>query len=375
MNKLKTHPSNQLALLVMMLLGFAINANAGLGAVWTTGVTENSITVSWTPPSGDYRLSNDWVHDYMVCYEVGGTWATVCGGGTVNYTSATSYTITGLSPETEYKIRVKCHCERRNMWGNWKNPKWRTIGTNRSSTVAASPDPDPITSYIITPHVTSFSIDVEMDHTLMPYFSNARICYKKRWNPVIDFNAKCQTNPVMSWLYSDQQLGWMDTAPASPSLFTIAPGYTGLKHCTQYNIVGFGDASLIGETMVRTSGLCGFFNKSIMILVDHSDDVLVDYATALEVFYNKSLLEYLGTNYENSLFELAQTFSQNQQENLQDNTTLLAYLIEVNSDLYDRWQQEPALKQAGLTLDSFLQHHYPELNQSLEEELTTLQSH
>ena len=350
--------------LMLLLLGMSLNANAGIGSVWVTAVSDNSISVSWTAPTGDYRLSNDLAHDYMVCHEESGTWATICGGGTVNYTSATSFTITGLNPSTEYKIRVKCHCERRNIWGNWKSPKWRTIGTNKSTTDALT-----ITSYLIAPSVTSSTINVEMNHTNMLSFSGTRICYKKRWNPVTSFASKCQSDPFGYWLYSDKNIGWMDDSPSSPALFTINPPPSGLKKCTQYKIVGFADFTFIGETMVRTSGLCGFHNKSLLIVQDHSDDVLVEYALALEAFYGMPLIDHLAKNYETSLYDLNQAFKRDQQENLKDNSTMLMYLIEANADLYDRWQQEYDLKQAGMSLEVFLREEYPEINYLLDQEL------
>ncbi|WP_223786554.1 fibronectin type III domain-containing protein [Marinicella meishanensis] len=381
MNPSSTHPSQQrlqnqlfqctiLIPLIMALTMLSMTAQAGIGSVWVTGVTDDSISLSWTPPSGDYRLSNDLANDYMICHEVGGTWATICGGGTVNYTSATSFTITGLAASTEYKIRVKCHCEHRNIFGNWKNPKWRTIGTVYANTDASSTVPDPISSYLITPGVTATTIDVEMDHTHMMWFSGTRICYKKRWNPVFDFAGKCQSDPFGNWLYSDKNIGWIDDLPASPALFTINPPTAGLKPCTQYKIVGFGDFIQIGETIVRTSGSCGFHNKSMLVLFDHAD-VLLAYAHALSGFYRQPLLDQLASTYDGHIYELQQALAHDTTENLQDNATLLAYLIEENQDLFELWQQDQRLRMAGLSLETYLQNHHPKLNRSLDEEIMT----
>jgi hypothetical protein len=377
MNPLTTHMSIQnfktkLFQLTVLFALFVLSqsAQAGIGSVWVTGVTDDSISISWTPPAGDYRLSNDVANDYMICHEVGGTWATICGGGTVNYTSATSFTITGLSASTEYKIRVKCHCEHRNIWGNWKNPKWRTVGTLFATTDAPTTVPDPISMYLITPAVSPSTIDVEMNHTNMWTFSETRICYKKRWNPVYDFANKCKTDPFGNWLYSDKNIGWIDDLPASPALFTIDPPPSGLKRCTQYKIVGFGDWTFIGEAMVRTSGLCGFHNKSALILQDHAEDVLQEYALALESFYGSPLLDHLARRYDPSLYDMHLAFSEDGSDDLRDNATMLAYLIEANSDLYEQWQQDQSLRQAGLSMELFLHNYHPQLNRSLDEELS-----
>ena len=360
----------------IMLLSISSLAQAGIGSVTVNSVTDTTINLSWTVPSGNYQLSGS-TPNYKICYEESGTWATVCGGGVVNYANTNSYNITGLDPNKSYKIRVKCHCKKKNIWGNWVNPKWRNIGTNVTSTNAVTSGgtgggTSTIPSNLIITGSTSFSLDVSMTHNEMPLFDFVRVCYKKKYKIVTGFDSTCYTNPGFTWLYSDNKLGWFETAPAVPLNATVHPSID-LKKCTRYKVIAYGKlangvALKIGESEARTGVFCGFFNKSQLVVNDHMEDVLAAYVEKLERFYRMPLFTYLSENYDQNLLEAREVLL-NDGDDIRNAVNLLEYLVESGSETYSTWQQDPELNQNNLSLDLFLAQNFPKINEQLAEEI------
>jgi len=363
-------------LAAIVLLSISSLTQAGIGSVTVNSVTDTSINLSWTPPSGNYQLSGA-SSNYKICHEESGTWATVCGGGVVNYSNTNNYTITGLDPNKSYKIRVKCHCEKKNIWGNWVNAKWRNIGTNVTSTNAASSGgtgggTSTIPANLIITGSTSFSLDVSMTHNEMPLFDFVRVCYKKKYKIVTGFDSVCYTNPGPTWLYSDNKLGWFETAPAVPLNATVHPSID-LKKCTRYKVIAYGKlangvALKIGESEARTGVSCGFFNKSQLVVNDHMEDVLAAYVAKLERLYRKSLFTHLAENYDQNLYEAREVIL-NDGDDIRNAINLIEYLVESGSNTYSTWQQEPELKNNNLSLESFLAANFPKINEQLAEEI------
>ena len=360
----------------ILLLSISSLTHAGIGSVTVNSVTDTSINLSWTPPSGNYQLSGA-TYNYKICYEESGTWATVCGGGVVNYSNTNSYNITGLDPSKTYKIRVKCHCERKNIWGNWVNPKWRNIGTNVTSTNAASSGgtgggTSTIPSNLIITGSSSFSLDASLTHNEMPLFDFVRVCYKKKYKIVTGFDSTCYSNPAFTWLYSDNKLGWFETAPSVPLNVTVHPSID-LKKCTRYKVIAYGKlangvALKIGESEARTGVSCGLFNKSQLVVNDHVEDVLAAYVEKLERFYQKPLFTHLLENYDPTLLEAREVFL-NDGDDIRNGINLIEYLVESGSETYSTWQQEAELNKNNLSLDSFLARNFPKINEQLAEEI------
>lgn len=358
-----------LALAVLTSLALATTARAAIGSMWVDSVTDTSIEVSWSPPAGNYQLSGS-TPSYMICWKVNGTWGTTCGSGAVATSNATTFVIPGLAASQTYKIRVKAHSRRQNLWGNWVSPKWRTVAVHVASTTAP-PIPAFVPATLNISGSTATSLDVSLTHNDMPWFNTVRICYKKKWHPVLGFESNCQANPVWAWTNPSESLGWLDVAPSVPLTATLHP-VVDLKDCRRYVVVAFGGLSpsqKIGEAQGNTGGLCGFFNMSAVVVADHTDDVLAAYAERLNTHYRKPLFDHLAQEYDGSLYELREIFRQNHDGDLSNTATMLTFLIETDSPLYAEWQTEPGLVRAGLALESFVANAYPELYRSLEEEL------
>ena len=347
---------------------------AGIGTISVDGVTDSSITFHWTPPSGDYQLSGSTPH-YKICYEVQGTAALICNANPPQTTNITSHTLTGLNPGTLYRIRVKCHCERRNIWGNWKNPKWRNIATIVTSTDETSPTPTYIPSSLTISDPTFFSLDTTLTHNDMNLFNSVRICYKRKYSGIINFNNKCAYDPFGNWLYSDHNVGWQEEVPAQPLLTTLHPT-ANLKPCTKYDAVGFGyyiggGFDLIGEAQGKTNGNCGFFNKSQVLIGDHLSDVVMLYAKQLDRAYPQGVFNHLAKYYDNSMEVARKSIIKEYREDIADTLTLLTFLVESESKIYGAWQQEDYLVSQGLSIADFLEREFPRLSREINDELLT----
>lgn len=352
----------------------SLNAHAGIGSVWSGGVTDSSINVAWTPPWGNYQLSGSTPY-YKICYKKKGTVDFVCNANPPQTSNSIAHTLSGLDPNTTYKIRVKCHCERRKIFGGWGWPRWRNISTMEVTTNASSLDPNDIASSLTITSTGIFSLGVTLEHNDMDTFESVRICHKRKYSAILNFQDKCAHYPAGSWLYSDHNVGWMEATPAQPLTTTVHPT-ANLKSCTKYDVVGFGyypysGFDKIGEAEARTSGSCGFMNIFQMIVSDYGSDVLVSYAEKLDQFYGEGLYPHLVERYDENLKVARDSIRKDYEEDIAETHTLLKVLVESGSPVLDKWQGEEQLNAMGLSIESFMEDEHPKLYRQLNEELRT----
>jgi len=352
-----------------ILLG-ANTAMADIGSVSVSSVTDSSMNVTWTAPSGNYQLSGSTPH-YKICYKEAGQWVNACSGGTVVYSNTTNITLTGLDPVTEYKIKVYCHCEKKNIFGNWKNPKWRKIGVNYSTT---SPVAIPNTFLITDSSPTS--LDVQATHIDMPDFDAVRICYKKKWTLVTNFVPTCGSLiPEAYWGTNTASLGYFDVAAINPVNTVVAPNVN-LADCTRYRVTGLGVNGAfmqliynqIGTTLGSTSGKCGFWNMFKMVVTDHDHDVLPAYAKYVDGFYKGGLFSHLAESYNKELYR-AQSILLADNEDLKNTQTLLTYLVETDAEEFNQWQQDLASQRGPMSMEQYIEKEFPKTYYMLKDEL------
>lgn len=353
-------------------IALSLNAYAGIGSVWSSGATDSSINVVWTPPSGNYQLSGSTPY-YKVCYKVKGTIPFVCSANPPQTTNSSSHTLTGLAADTTYKIRVKCHCDRKKLFGGWGWSRWRNISTMEVTTNESPSEPTYTPSSLLITDVGLFSLEATLEHNDMNDFESVRICHKRKYSAILDFQSKCAFYPAGSWLYSDHNVGWMDVAPSQPLTTTVHPT-ANLKPCTKYDVVGFGyypggASEKIGDAEARTNGSCGFMNIFQMLASDHVSDVLVNYANKLDQIYDGGLYPHLLKNYDESLSVARKSIQEDDQEDIADTLTLLRVLIESESPTLSQWQNEDYLISEGLSIEGFMKEEYPRLYREISEEL------
>jgi len=372
--------------LVLFLLLITPAAFANIGGININSVTENSIGISWHYPSSDYQASGSGSpEDYKICYKKSGAIGAVCWYSTA-YSATTSYTITGLDADTTYKIKVKCHCKRKTWGGNWRYARWRTVAEVQVTTDAETPDP--IASNLIVTETYSDMLKVKASHTNMLSFEGVRVCYRRKWvTTAFNYANNCSShNPADYWLISDPNLGWIDiipnTAPywvdtADMSVEVLLNPPIELKHCKKYKVIGFGKDIFspgnahdidIGSTWTETSGPCGLFKIAHVIVSDYSDTVLQHYSRAIDMLYGRPLLEVLAPLYDQELYEHQNVFLREDGEDIGKTETMLRYLIESDSTLYDRWQSDQRVLPAELTLEAFVMDRYPEIYEEVQQQ-------
>jgi hypothetical protein len=350
-----------------------VSAAGGIGSVWSTGSDEDSISITWTVPGGDYNHVGS---NYKVCYRTTPT-ANVCGGVTA-FSTPNSFTASSLNSATEYKFKVWCFCEKRNWLGNWKDAKWRKIGTYKQST---SPEPvvDVLVSNIsvvdVSPGVAQFdaSIDVQVTYTNPAAFEFIRTCYKKLGN-MTSMNSICsdRDQPPTSWVTSDHGRGWLDVEPApSGTIFSFG----NLKQCKQYKVVSYAfyediDTGLkLGETNVHTPGDCKANKMAVVIVNDYSDTLLKEYIELVSPYYEQHLFHYLTAQYGPELVTAHKQMMEEERVDIVQPKALIEYLIGSESRIWDGWQQERLLVEQRLTLDGFVADKYPELYKDILDDL------
>lgn len=361
-----------LSLLLLMMCGGA-NAAGGIGSVWSTSSDDSAISVTWTVPSGNY---NHVGANYKVCYRKTPT-LNVCGG-VEDFSIPNSYTATGLNSDTEYKFKVWCYCEKKNWRGKWKNAKWRKIGTYKQSTLP-EPEPDVLISNIsvvdVAPGASKYeaSIDVEVTYTNPAAFEFVRTCYKKLGN-MTSMNSICsqRDQPPASWTSSDHGRGWLDVEPApSGSIFSFGS----LKQCRQYKLVSYGfyddiDTGLqLGETNVHTPGDCKANKMAVVIVDDHNETILAEYAEIISHYYEQRLFQYLAAQYDQQLFTAQKLMMEEDSVDIVQPKALIEYLVGSESQIWGRWQQESRLVEQRLTLDTYVEDKYPELYKDIVDDL------
>jgi len=358
--------------LFLFLCG-SVNAAGGIGSVWSTGSTDDSISIVWTIPGGNYDHVGS---QYKVCYRKTPT-LNVCNGSP-DFSPSNSFTASGLSSGTEYKFKVWCYCKKKNWRGKWKDPKWRKIGTYKQSTLPEQ-QPDVLVSNIsvigvgIAASGSSASIDVQVDFTNPVNFEFIRTCYKKAIN-FTSLKSICSKvdKPSDVWGSSDHGRGWLDVSPA---ISGIIFSFEDLKNCKQYKVVSYGFYSglnnglLLGQTNVHTPGLCKANKFKFAIADDHTGTVLAEYAERIDQYYDKQLFEHLVRRYDSSLLSMHKIMIDDERVDIVSPKRLIEYLINSDTELWEQWQKEDGLFDESLTLELFVAKQYPELYRDIVDDI------
>jgi hypothetical protein len=368
--------------LIALLLFISASAAKAFGSVWSvaTGTTDTTIQINWTAlPYGKYKWSGSYPK-YKICFKIAGSWVNACNANTIT-TNSKPYTITGLTPNTSYKIKVYSHTLKKNWRGKWKRPKFRKVGTLIQSTEETLPTEDGTshTSTVAIVGATDSSLDVQVTYSHPSEFEYIRICYKKRW-AWISLNARCkdQDGIVSSWNVSNKKRGWWDVTSVSSLEVTLHPN-TDLKKCRQYKVVAYGfppdiDFGVpIGTHVIGKTSGCNnkwFLSKGMIgeVILNHPQ-VLNSYVEKVNVLYKNqgmTLFSHLAKQYPNLLSSnIQQVFVKDADGDLNDTFTLFDYLQENQVDVLHAWQKEGQLKKAQLDLETFIEKEFPEVVQLL----------
>jgi hypothetical protein len=123
--------------------------------------TDTTITISWDVSGCRKRLSA--YNTFRVCWKYAGNWGNACIPPTIDKDGETgTTTITGLSPQTPYRIRTLWH---HRSWG-WLDVMTRTVTTSSSQW-----------SYSASNQIAPFSLRYEKD-------SRHRYCVNFYWKNV-----------------------------------------------------------------------------------------------------------------------------------------------------------------------------------------------
>lgn len=359
-------------LLACLLFIPASAVEASFGSVWSTSATETTITINWTSlPYGKYKWSGSYPK-YKICYKKAGQWVGSCSAHTVT-TNSKPYTITGLESGTSYKIKVYSHTLKKNIWGNWKNPKFRKVGTLTQSTQTSVAH----TGTLSIVGATDSSLDVKVTYSHPSDFENIRVCYKKTGLP-ISLNAKCsQSDIVTPWTASNKNRGWLEVTSVSNVEMTLHP-WTPLSKCRNYKVVAYGfpvGSSFgieIGNHVIgRTNGSCWWWLKKGIVTEISNDhpEVLSAYVEKVNASYEDkgtSLFSHLANQYPVlSQVERKLITEDSNDSSFNNPFELLDYLSDSQTDVLRAWQEEEGLKEAQLDLETFTKTEFPEVAELL----------
>jgi hypothetical protein len=324
-------------------------AGGGIGSVWSTGSTSNSITIDWTFPS---KFAPSGTDPYEICYKVTGSLEGACHGGITLRTGQKPYTITGLQPGISYKIKISCHCTK-----NGKNAKWRKVGTAHISTQDAEGGTLRITKAYY------HQLDLEWQHANPAKFVTMRLCYKSKFAVFVvldrcaDYANTWRSSPLKGQIEFPNNQFQISTSSASS-----------LLRCIQYKfmLVGFNSnqqSTVIDVTDGKT--LCrGRFLFFFRTAVDDHEDIIQVYAAKLDDAYQGRLFDHLAEQHP-ELLKAAET-ARDDRDNLRETSALIEYLVDVRGDIFIQWQAEDeVLLRHGLNLEEFLMTNYPEAYNSI----------
>lgn len=374
-----------MVILCLILLAPSKNSYAagGYGSVWTTAVTNSSITIDWTDPTGDYRYVSG-TPSFEICYKVGGSLEGACNGGTVISTTQKPYQISGLQPGTNYKIKVFGFTEHKNWFGKWRDPDFRKVGTLTQSTTFQVVLPE---NSVRISGTSAYGMDVEVTVPNPQDYAFIRVCYKNEWYLTLaNFCTTCfgYQGPQLGWGGSSENLGWVQSPPAGQkTTFHLV----NLKKCRQYKVCAYGfapgpaaDGNLIGEAKAHTGIGCLMIALDSVTSIrdvitdpieDNYEDVLVQYDSAVTAFYGgTSIFDHVAATHSELIVDRAAF-----EDEGNDFTTgfdVLRFLIQGRRDIFDQWQSESPLVTARLTLDLWLHDSHPDLYAALLDEASAL---
>ena len=380
---------------LVLLLMFSNFAKANIGSINIHYVDHESIQVSRTLNTVHFQATGG--NDNKICWKKAGTFGTICGANQIT-TSANNYTITGLLPDTTYKIKLKCHC-RKKIFNNFKFPKWRNVAVI-TVTTGNVPTPSAPQSHLAVYDITNHSAMVKLTHDDMLDFTWARVCFRKKWQINLNFfDNACRNLSIVGNIWGtpisinggNYIIGeggavsgeiniapfWVD-ANNSVEIPINNPDDDTLEACTKYKIMGvlrddqFNWSTDVGSlTQIETSGPCPglftFFKMSETVVNDY-EEIFDNYVRSIDKYYKKPLFEVLVA-FDESLYDLRELFIREEQEDISQTSILLTYLIETEAYLYDKWQNSRAIRGNRLTLENYIEDNHPILFRELTREL------
>lgn len=360
---------------------FIKTAYADIGVINVHQITHNSITISRTINTNSYQPAGG--EDNKICWKKdSNTFGIICHVNS-DTTDDNSFTITELEPNTTYKIKLKCYCRKKTVFNNFAFLRWRTVTT---ITVKTAPEPSPSTPYssLSVFDITKHTAKTRLTHDNMLDFNWVGVCYRKKWQVnFTTFVNGCRNtsmwfnNPY--WGGAGFRFGELNVAPywvdANNSVLVPLDHWQNktLEDCTRYKIMAialddeFEWVTDIGAmTEIKTLGKCSgflFFKMSNTIVHDY-EEVFEQYARSIDVFYRKSLFDVL-VEYDESLDETRELLMRDEQEDIRQTSVLLTYLIETESHLYDHWQNSREIRENRMSLENYIEDHYPRLFRGL----------
>lgn len=352
-----------IAVLLSLLCTLPAAAGGGFGTVVAEANAEDKITISWSEPSGKLRHASN-PPKYEICYKEVKTWKGSCAHEKPIYTSSRPYPLTGLTPEKCYKIKVSTYTEKKNLFGKWKNPRYRKVSTVTQCTPKLNlTEPD---GYIEFFDATASSATVRAYWSHPQLLERIVVCYKKTWYPWLD----ATLNPSCTRLEKpNSNYGWAEFREPATHFSPVL--IKNLDPCRQYRFQAYafyrgGGQVQFGKAIKgHTPGKCRI---SLFSLFIDSDDLLpLEYVHEVETFYDRTLPEQILEEYpqlrrEHHLLQLSD-------EEVSESLIFLDYLMESHPDVVDAWQNEASLREAGLGLDQYLESRDPQLLRILQEDL------
>jgi len=339
-------------------------AAGGISCAWSASVTENTITIDWSDPGGKYRYAAGSPRTVMICYKKAGSLVGACNGGTVIITYNKPHVITGLDSGEEYKVKVLAFTEHKNIFGKWRNPEFRKLGTFTQKTNDSGTDPRQGNVQIVNRSPTSLTAEVTWSHP--EDFKMIRIYCRRLWFP---FHKEIIDVPN----------------PSSTTTVT----FNNLKSCKDYKIRAEGYISYtpmlikkIGRAKGRTTGSCKtlYYTTSVSSIltdavIEHQEDILIEYTQYIDsyVYGDTSLFEHIIAKHP----ELSDEADSLLLENAGDDDITIGYysmqwLAVEHFDIYQDWQEEPGLDAFGMSLIQFMQDEYPDLYTAILDEASEI---
>ncbi len=361
-----------LFLVTLALTATEVKAGGGFGSVWPQNTTKDSITVNWSSPSDPYRnCASPPRHE--VCIKKAGSAVDTCRNFSLN-TTTKPFTFSGLDAETRYKIKIYTKAEKKNLWGRYRNCKMRKVGTAKIET---KKKPAPLTYSLQVTDVSDSSLSVRVDFSQPQTFTRLSVCYKKTWYPFMLEN-ECKSGQPLAVQVPNYGT---DTVMSPSPPWQVE--FDNLSSCRAYKIVAYGTLAgsqtlvKVGETVVKTSGDCGIFKTTPSdiidtLLTDH-DQIAYSYYTSLAGFYGTEcptgVLSHLVDQYPILAEEIGGMGAES--VDVIRRANLLEYLVELHpDDVLNPWQEEPALKEGGLDVSSWMSERHPELYKQIIAEAT-----
>jgi hypothetical protein len=343
---------------LLLLTGSSLATDGTLGSVSSPSQTSSSITVTWTPPTGDYSYCTS-PHEYKVCIKESGNLQIACNQEP-DYTSGSSYTFdniggSSLASDTLHRIEVYVMATK-----NGHNCKLRAVGMIKQATWAAVPPfIDPLPHLSLSSQAGGFVATTHFAPGPGVSPTGVRVCYKRTWWPE-NLKEVCK-NP---WATNNDVRG--SGYVAYPAIDQIVP-FSALPNCKQYRVVAYGYPGdvFLGEGSIETGGDCKKVATDLSSefileqLISHHIEVAQQYQSATDQYLKgqgkrNGLIDMLTTCDRAVASELQMLAADS--ETVTTDADLLDYVFTREPSLLGCWQSSVP---RNLTLEPFLSANYP----------------